>query len=88
MSAITLLGTPAEIYVYGTQYVALVISYPILVAATAYMYLPVFFKLGISTSYEVVLIISYLQADHCDMNNIYFSIWNGDLISGSEYWHP
>ena len=29
MSAITLLGTPAELYVSGTQYVALVLSYPL-----------------------------------------------------------
>ena len=29
MSAITLLGTPAELYVSGTQYVALVLAYPL-----------------------------------------------------------
>ena len=31
MSAITLLGTPAELYVSGTQYVALVLSYPLVI---------------------------------------------------------
>ena len=36
MSAITLLGTPAELYVSGTQYVALVLSYP-LVMETCYL---------------------------------------------------
>lgn len=52
MSAITLLGTPAEMYVFGTQYVALVLSYPFVMGAAAHLYLPVFFKLQVSTSYE------------------------------------
>ena len=34
MSAITLLGTPAELYVSGTQYVALVLSLPLVIGAT------------------------------------------------------
>ena len=34
MSAITLLGTPAELYVSGTQYVALVLSYPLVMGAS------------------------------------------------------
>ena len=53
MSAITLLGTPAEIYQNGTQYITLVGSYPIVMLATTTIYLPVFYKLGVSTSYEV-----------------------------------
>ena len=55
MSAITLLGTPAEIYQNGTQYITLVASYPIVMFATTKIYLPVFYKLGVSTSYEVGL---------------------------------
>ena len=53
MSAITLLGTPAEVYQNGTQYCLLVLSYPLVMAASAYLYMPVFYKLGVSTSYEV-----------------------------------
>lgn len=52
MSAITLLGTPAEMYVFGTHYVVLVLSYPLVMASAAHFYLPVFFKLDVSTSYE------------------------------------
>ena len=52
MSAITLLGTPAEMYVSGTQYVLLVLSYPFVMAATAYIFLPVYDKIDITTSYE------------------------------------
>lgn len=52
MSAITLLGTPAEMYVFGTQYIWLVAAYPFVMAATVYVYLPVFYHLGVGTSYE------------------------------------
>eukprot|EP00095_Tigriopus_kingsejongensis_P004642 maker-scaffold29_size597861-snap-gene-0.10 protein:Tk04642 transcript:maker-scaffold29_size597861-snap-gene-0.10-mRNA-1 annotation:"hypothetical protein DAPPUDRAFT_330864" len=52
MSAITLLGTPAEMYVFGTQYVVLVLSYPLVMWAAAHFYLPVFYDLEVSTSYE------------------------------------
>ena len=45
ISAITILGTPAEMYVYGTQYWAIGLSYPFVLAATAHCYLPVFYKL-------------------------------------------
>ena len=53
MSAITLLGTPKEIYLNGTQYCALVGAYPLVMAASAYWYMPVFYNLRVSTSYEV-----------------------------------
>lgn len=53
MSAITLLGTPAEVYRNGTQYCILVLAYPFVMAGTIYFYLPVFWELKVSTSYEV-----------------------------------
>merc|ERR1719427_1945879 len=52
MSAITLLGTPAELYVSGTQYVALVLAYPFVMGATAHMFLPVYERLQVATSYQ------------------------------------
>merc|ERR1719384_618076 len=52
MSAITLLGTPQEIYRFGTQYILLVLSYPLVMGSAAHFYLPVFWKLKVSTSYE------------------------------------
>ena len=52
MSAITLLGTPAEMYVSGTQYAVLALSYPFVMAGTAYIFLPVYTSLDITTSYE------------------------------------
>ena len=52
MSAITLLGTPADIYVSGTQYMILPLAYPLVILGTTKIYLPVFDSLNVSTSYE------------------------------------
>ena len=52
MSAITLLGVPAEIYTYGTQFLTTVVAYPLVMVTVAKVYLPVYCKLDITTSYE------------------------------------
>ncbi|XP_054710071.1 sodium-coupled monocarboxylate transporter 2-like [Uloborus diversus] len=52
MSAITLLGTPAEIYNYGTQYIMINIAFCFVVPSTAYLYLPVFYNLQVTSAYE------------------------------------
>ncbi|KAG8182483.1 hypothetical protein JTE90_020401 [Oedothorax gibbosus] len=52
MSAVTLLGTPAEVYRYGTQYFTICIAFFLVVPATAYLYLPVFYNLGVTSAYE------------------------------------
>ncbi|KAF0307875.1 Sodium-coupled monocarboxylate transporter 2 [Amphibalanus amphitrite] len=52
MSAITLLGTPAEVYQYGTQYVVIGFSYLLVMPAAAYLYMPVFFDLQLISVYE------------------------------------
>ncbi len=53
MSAITLLGTPMETYVFGTQYCMLAACYPFVMYAAAHWYMPVYYNLGVTTSYEV-----------------------------------
>ncbi|XP_054261817.1 sodium-coupled monocarboxylate transporter 2-like isoform X2 [Macrosteles quadrilineatus] len=52
ISGISLLGIPAEMYVYGTQYWAIVFSDCFVSVTMIYVYLPVFFKLKITSSYE------------------------------------
>ncbi|CAG0884607.1 unnamed protein product [Darwinula stevensoni] len=52
MSAITLLGTPAETYQYGTMYWLIGCSYFLVIPAAAYLYLPIFFKLECTSAYE------------------------------------
>ena len=53
MSAIGMLGTPSEIYRYGSQFGAVLLSFPFVMYSVTYWYLPVFWKIGVSTSYEV-----------------------------------
>ncbi|KAL6430735.1 hypothetical protein ACFW04_006943 [Cataglyphis niger] len=52
MSAITLLGVSAENYTYGTQFVAINVSYLLGTPIVCYGFLPVFFKLQATSAYE------------------------------------
>lgn len=52
MSAITLLGTASEMYIYGTQYLFIIFSYCLVIPATAYLYMPVFYGLQVTSAYE------------------------------------
>ncbi|XP_077993904.1 sodium-coupled monocarboxylate transporter 1-like [Glandiceps talaboti] len=52
MSAIALLGTPAEIYSFGTMFWMIGISYFIMVPICAHLFLPVFYRLGVTSVYE------------------------------------
>lgn len=53
MSAITVLGTPAEIYRYGAIFCIFAITYGLVVLCSAEIFLPVFYRLGITSTYEV-----------------------------------
>ncbi|XP_017764407.1 PREDICTED: sodium-coupled monocarboxylate transporter 2-like isoform X1 [Eufriesea mexicana] len=52
ISGITILGLPAEMYVYGTQFWSVVIADSFVSLTMAIVYLPVFYDLGITSSYE------------------------------------
>ncbi|XP_025411164.1 putative sodium-dependent multivitamin transporter [Sipha flava] len=52
MSAITLFGVSAEMYSYGTLFVVINVSYILGTPIIAYVFLPVFFKLGNLSVYE------------------------------------
>ncbi|KAE8745098.1 hypothetical protein FOCC_FOCC008273, partial [Frankliniella occidentalis] len=52
ISGITLLGTPADIYSYGTQYYAIVIGIFFMAFAISYLYIPVFVNLNVRSSFE------------------------------------
>lgn len=53
MSAITLLGTPAEMYNYTTMYWWIGGGYLLVIAGAAHIYIPVFYRLGVTSAYEV-----------------------------------
>lgn len=52
MSAVTVLGTPAEVYRFGAIFSIFGITYFLMVVLSAEVFLPVFYKLGITSTYE------------------------------------
>lgn len=52
MSGITVIGTPAEAYRFGTAYWIFGISYAIMSAVTAEIFVPLFYRLSITSAYE------------------------------------
>lgn len=53
MSAVTLMGNPVEVYNYGTQFFFIGLSYAIVLPASAHLYIPIFYKLNLTSAYEV-----------------------------------
>lgn len=53
MSAVTVLGTPAEIYLFGVMFSLFAIAYAVMVVISAEIFLPVFYRLKITSTYEV-----------------------------------
>lgn len=53
MSGITVIGTPAEVYRFGAAFWLFGFSYAIMSAITAEVFVPLFYRLGITSAYEV-----------------------------------
>jgi len=53
VTAISMFGLSSEIYTRGTQFSVIIFSYVIATPVIGYLYLPVFFKLGNLSLYEV-----------------------------------
>ncbi|XP_020296764.1 sodium-coupled monocarboxylate transporter 1-like isoform X2 [Pseudomyrmex gracilis] len=52
ISGITLLGIPAEVFHHGSQYAACVITSILTAVITSYVFLPVFYKLQLTSTFE------------------------------------
>ncbi|XP_032154926.1 sodium-coupled monocarboxylate transporter 1 [Sapajus apella] len=52
MSAVTVLGTPSEVYRFGAIFSIFAFTYFFVVVISAEIFLPVFYKLGITSTYE------------------------------------
>lgn len=78
MSAVTLLGVSSENYVYGIHFVVINLSYVIFTPLAAYVYLPIFYKLQVTSAYEV----RPLEKSKFNKGLInYHSIWKEDMGS-------
>lgn len=53
ISAITLLGTPAEVYTYNTMYWWISVGFVVTGIGSAHIFIPVFYRLGITSNFEV-----------------------------------
>lgn len=56
ITAIELLGNPAEMYSHGSQFWMICLSFILIVPLTSKLYLPVFMKLRLTSSYEYLAI--------------------------------
>ncbi|KAF7248463.1 Sodium-coupled monocarboxylate transporter 1 [Varanus komodoensis] len=52
MSAVTVLGTPAEIYRFGISFGLFAFAYIFMVVISAEVFVPVYYRLGITSTYE------------------------------------
>jgi Na+/proline symporter len=52
LSALTLLGMPAEVYTQGTQYFAILFMLPVICFLTGEVYIPVFHTFQLESSYQ------------------------------------
>ncbi|NWI17278.1 SC5AC protein, partial [Crypturellus soui] len=52
MSAVTVLGTPSEVYRYGASFIVFFLSYTLVIIFTAELFVPVFYRSGITSTYE------------------------------------
>lgn len=62
-SAVAILGAPAEIYAYGTQYWFLGCSYFLGLLIPAHIFIPVFYRLRLSSAYQVMCVQKCFTTD-------------------------
>lgn len=56
-SAVAILGAPSEVYAFGTQYWFLGCSYFLGLLIPAHVFIPVFYRLRLSSAYEVLMLV-------------------------------
>ncbi|KAF3821952.1 hypothetical protein GH733_007326, partial [Mirounga leonina] len=52
MSAVTVLGAPSEVYRFGASFVLFFIAYALVIILTSELFVPVFYRSGITSTYE------------------------------------
>uniref|UniRef100_A0A8C0YK12 Solute carrier family 5 member 8, like n=1 Tax=Cyprinus carpio carpio TaxID=630221 RepID=A0A8C0YK12_CYPCA len=70
MSGITVIGTPAEAYMYGTPFWLFVFSYTIMSTFSAELFVPLFYRLSITSTYEALYTGMVIYAPALALNQI------------------
>ena len=79
ISAIAILGNTSEMYRYGTMYWIIIFSVPFTQTTAAFIYVPIFHGLGITSAYEVPINFNLIFMYHIKILLI-ISIYSYDLI--------
>uniref|UniRef100_A0A8D0CDP3 Solute carrier family 5 member 8 n=1 Tax=Salvator merianae TaxID=96440 RepID=A0A8D0CDP3_SALMN len=83
MSAVTVLGTPAEIYRFGTSFVLFAVAYMLMVTISAEVFVPVFYRLGISSTYEILYTGIVIYSPSLALNQVTgFQLWGSVAATG------
>ncbi|XP_075065348.1 sodium-coupled monocarboxylate transporter 1-like isoform X2 [Mixophyes fleayi] len=83
MSAVTILGTPADVYRFGAMYGIFAISYALVVIICAETFLPVFYRLNITSTYEVLYTGIVIYAPALALNQVTgFNLWGAMIATG------
>lgn len=56
LSAISILGIPSEVYTYGVSYILVAIAFIFVILISAFLYVPVFYKMKIISTNEVIVV--------------------------------
>ncbi|KAG2468446.1 SC5A8 protein, partial [Polypterus senegalus] len=76
MSGITVIGTPAEAYQFGAPFLLFAFSYSIMSTISAEIFVPLFYRLGITSTYEVLYTGMVIYAPALALN----------LVTGLDLW--
>ncbi|CAL1301100.1 unnamed protein product, partial [Larinioides sclopetarius] len=83
ISAVSVIGIPAEVYMFGIYVVYYYVSYPIGAVIASYVCLPVFFKSGECTVYEMLYMAVALYAPALALSAVTnMSIWTSVISVG------
>uniref|UniRef100_A0A6I8PN92 Sodium-coupled monocarboxylate transporter 1 n=1 Tax=Xenopus tropicalis TaxID=8364 RepID=A0A6I8PN92_XENTR len=83
MSAVTVLGTPADVYRFGAIYSMFAFSYVFVVIICAEIFLPVFYRLNITSTYEVLYTGIVIYAPALALNQVSgFNLWGAMTATG------
>ncbi|KAI8522221.1 Sodium-coupled monocarboxylate transporter 1 [Branchiostoma belcheri] len=83
ISAITVLGTPAEIYTNGTMFWNFVIAYTITILLVARLFIPAFYSLGLTSTYELLYMGLVLYVPSLALNAVTgLTLWGAVVAVG------
>ncbi|TSM52265.1 Sodium-coupled monocarboxylate transporter 2 [Bagarius yarrelli] len=83
MSAVTVIGTPSDVYRFGASFIIFAIAYTLMVTFTAELFLPVFYRSGITSTYEILYTGVVVFTPALALNQVTgFNLWASIFATG------